>query len=72
MEVLLVQGLARVGLDDRLGPERELDERELAHRIAAKIEDRQWRAATRGLGMRLVDGDGARRVALELARHRDG
>lgn len=66
-EGLLVQGLAAVGLDDRLGPAATLDEQELAHRIAARIEDRQWRAEMHERGKRLVDGDGARRVALELA-----
>ena len=67
VERLLVSGLARVGLFGHLGPETELDEREVADEIAAKAEDVAWRATMSALGMRLIDGQGARRVADALA-----
>lgn len=71
VERLLVSGLARVGLFGHLGPEAELDERELADEIAAKAEDMAWRASMTALGMRLIDGGGARRVADVLAGRTD-
>jgi len=62
VEQLLVTGLDRVGLFGRLGPEAGLETRRMADEIAAKAEDKTWRAAMSALGMRLVDGRGARRV----------
>jgi UDP-2,4-diacetamido-2,4,6-trideoxy-beta-L-altropyranose hydrolase len=66
-ETRLVEGLRRLGLDEALGPETELNERKIADAVAARLEDAAWRTEMRSLGMRLVDGDGARRVALALA-----
>ena len=71
LERLLVTGLDRVGLFGRLGPEAGLDPRRMADEIAAKAEDMEWRAAMTALGMRLVDGRGARRVADALAGRDD-
>jgi UDP-2,4-diacetamido-2,4,6-trideoxy-beta-L-altropyranose hydrolase len=67
VEERLVSGLVRVGLFGLLGPERGLDERKMADEIAAKAEDRAWRAEMSSLGMQLVDGDGAGRVAQAIA-----
>jgi UDP-2,4-diacetamido-2,4,6-trideoxy-beta-L-altropyranose hydrolase len=71
VEQLLVTGLDRVGLFGRLGPEARLDTRRMANEIAAKAEDMPWRAAMSALGMHLVDGRGARRVADALAGRTD-
>ena len=71
VERLLVSGLTRVGLFGRLGPEAELDARFMADEIAAKAEDMAWRATMSALGMRLVDGRGARRVVDALAGRND-
>ena len=43
----------------------------MANEIAAKAEDMPWRAAMSELGMRLVDGRGARRVVDALAGRTD-
>ena len=43
----------------------------MANEIAAKAEDMPWRAAMSELGMRLVDGQGARRVVDALAGRTD-
>ena len=51
----------------RLGPGADLDERRMADEIAAKAEDVAWRTEMTSLGMRLIDGAGARRVAEALA-----
>ena len=64
-------GLDRVGLFGRLGPEASLDARGMADEIAAKAEDMPWRAAMSALGMRVVDGRGARRVVDALAGRTD-
>ena len=71
IEQLLVTGLDRVGLFGRLGPEAGLETRRMANEIAAKAEDMPWRAAMSALGMRLVDGRGARRVVDALAGRAD-
>ena len=71
VEQLLVTGLDRVGLFGRLGPEARLETRRMANEIAAKAEDMPWRAAMSALGMRLVDGRGARRVVDALAGRTD-
>ena len=71
LEQLLVTGLDRVGLFGRLGPEAGLETRRMANEIAAKAEDMPWRAAMSELGMRLVDGRGARRVVEALAGRTD-
>ena len=71
LERLLVTGLDRVGLFGRLGPEARLETRRMANEIAAKAEDMPWRAAMSALGMRLVDGRGARRVVDALAGRTD-
>jgi hypothetical protein len=39
----------------------------MADEIAAKAEDGAWRAEMTTLGMRLIDGQGARRVVDALA-----
>jgi UDP-2,4-diacetamido-2,4,6-trideoxy-beta-L-altropyranose hydrolase len=67
VERRLVSGLTRVGLFASLGPGAELDERIMADEIAAKAEDMAWRAGMTTLGMRLIDGAGARRVVDALA-----
>ena len=71
LERLLVSGLDRVGLFGRLGSEANLEAQNMADEIAAKAEDRPWRAAMTALGMRLVDGRGARRVVDVLAGRDD-
>jgi UDP-2,4-diacetamido-2,4,6-trideoxy-beta-L-altropyranose hydrolase len=67
VERRLVSGLVTVGLFGHLGPGAELDERTMADEIAAKAEDGAWRAEMTTLGMRLIDGQGARRVVDALA-----
>lgn len=62
VERRLVSGLVKVGLFGHLGPGAELDERGMADEIAAKAEDVAWRTEMTTLGMRLIDGAGARRV----------
>jgi hypothetical protein len=66
VEKALVSGLAMIGLFGHLGPETELDERDMADEIAAKAEDMAWRAHMTELGMRVIDGGGARRVVAAL------
>ena len=66
VERTLVSGLARIGLFGHLGPETDLDEREMADEIAAKAEDMAWRTQMTELGMRVIDGAGARRVVAAL------
>jgi spore coat polysaccharide biosynthesis predicted glycosyltransferase SpsG len=66
VEEALVSGLVRIGLFGHLGPESELDERDMADEIAAKAEDMAWRAHMTELGMRVIDGGGARRVVAAL------
>lgn len=63
----LVSGLARIGLFGHLGPESELDPRAMADEIAAKAEDVAWRTQMTESGMRLIDGQGARRVVDALS-----
>jgi UDP-2,4-diacetamido-2,4,6-trideoxy-beta-L-altropyranose hydrolase len=67
VERRLVSGLERVGLFGHLGPEAELDPRSMADDIAAKAQDVAWRMKMTALGMHLIDGGGARRVADVLA-----
>jgi UDP-2,4-diacetamido-2,4,6-trideoxy-beta-L-altropyranose hydrolase len=67
VERLLVSGLARVGLFGHLGPGADLDARRMADEISAKAEDVAWRTEMTALGMRLIDGGGARRVVEALA-----
>ncbi len=67
VERALVSGLARIGLFGHLGPEDELDERDMADEIAAKAEDMPWRVRMSDLGMRVIDGGGARRVVAALS-----
>jgi UDP-2,4-diacetamido-2,4,6-trideoxy-beta-L-altropyranose hydrolase len=67
VERLLATGLARAGLFARLGPETHIDEGLLADEITTRAEDVAWRSEMSALGMRLVDGDGARRVVEVLA-----
>jgi UDP-2,4-diacetamido-2,4,6-trideoxy-beta-L-altropyranose hydrolase len=67
-EELLVAGLAQVGLGDHLGHERDLGTQALADAIAARIDDAAWRAGMSERGRRLVDGQGAPRVAGVLAQ----
>ncbi|MGH2408466.1 MAG: UDP-2,4-diacetamido-2,4,6-trideoxy-beta-L-altropyranose hydrolase [Candidatus Limnocylindrales bacterium] len=66
-EVLLVSGLARVGLFDTLGQEAGMDEEHMVHGVGARIADARWRATMSALGMELVDGRGAGRVVEALA-----
>ena len=66
VEEALVSGLARIGLFGHLGQEAELDERDMADEIAAKAEDMPWRVHMTELGMRVIDGGGARRVVAAL------
>jgi UDP-2,4-diacetamido-2,4,6-trideoxy-beta-L-altropyranose hydrolase len=66
-EQWLVSGLVRVGLFHSLGAGSGLDERTIADEIAAKAEDVAWRTSMTALGMRLIDGEGARRVVVALA-----
>lgn len=61
-EKKLVAGLARIGVFGHLGPASDLDGQAMAHEIAAEIRDFGWRTEMAALGMRLVDGQGARRV----------
>ena len=61
-EVLLAQGLARVGLFDRLGPAAALDDDGIATAIARRIDDARWRSEMAILGPKLVDGQGGARV----------
>jgi UDP-2,4-diacetamido-2,4,6-trideoxy-beta-L-altropyranose hydrolase len=63
----LVSGLLRLGLFGSLGAGAGLDERTMADEIAAKAEDVAWRASMTALGIRLIDGAGARRVVVALA-----
>jgi UDP-2,4-diacetamido-2,4,6-trideoxy-beta-L-altropyranose hydrolase len=65
-ELLLAQGLARVGLFDRLGPAATLDDGEIATAIARRIDDDRWRSEMAIMGPRLVDGQGASRVISAL------
>ncbi len=67
VERLLVAGLVKVGLFGHLGPGATLDDGRMAHAIAAKAKDRPWRTEMSALGMRLIDGAGARRVVDALA-----
>ncbi len=71
VEEALVSGLARIGLFGRLGPAAQLDERDMADEIATKAEDMAWRADMTELGMRVIDGRGARRVVAALTAERD-
>jgi spore coat polysaccharide biosynthesis predicted glycosyltransferase SpsG len=66
-ETRLVEGLRSVGLFDTLGSETALDEGTIAGAVTARMADATWRRRMRALGTLLVDGDGARRVALALA-----
>lgn len=66
-ETRLVAGLRRLGLFDALGPETRLDDGKIAKAVTTRIADAAWRRAMRDMGMHLVDGGGARRVALALA-----
>jgi len=66
-ETRLVEGLRRIGLFDTLGSEAALDEGTMARAVTARMTDATWRREMRALGTSLVDGDGARRVALALA-----
>ncbi len=61
-EVLLAQGLARVGLFDRLGTAAALDDDGIATAVARRIDDPQWRSEMAILGPTLVDGHGCARV----------
>jgi UDP-2,4-diacetamido-2,4,6-trideoxy-beta-L-altropyranose hydrolase len=67
VESLLVGGLARVGLDDRLGHADRLEDATITAAVARRIVDRPWRAAMSALGRQLVDGRGAARVVDALA-----
>jgi UDP-2,4-diacetamido-2,4,6-trideoxy-beta-L-altropyranose hydrolase len=66
-EERLVAGLRKVGLFGHLGPASGLAEATMAGEIAAKIDDKRWRAEMSARGMRLVDGQGALRVVAALA-----
>jgi UDP-2,4-diacetamido-2,4,6-trideoxy-beta-L-altropyranose hydrolase len=72
VERWLVSGLIRVGLFAPLGAAAGLDERTMADEIAARAEDVAWRTSMTALGMRLIDGAGARRVVAALASGLDG
>jgi UDP-2,4-diacetamido-2,4,6-trideoxy-beta-L-altropyranose hydrolase len=61
-EPLLVAGLGRVGLFDRLGPADRLDDAVLRSAIEARLGDRRWRSEMASRGSQLVDGQGAGRV----------
>ena len=67
VEGLLVGGLARVGLDDRLGHADDLDGATITAAVAARIDDQRWRQEMSALGRELVDGQGATRVVGVLA-----
>jgi hypothetical protein len=62
VETLLAGGLARVGLNERLGHADHLDDATIRAAVAARMVDRRWRAATSARGRQLVDGRGADRV----------
>jgi UDP-2,4-diacetamido-2,4,6-trideoxy-beta-L-altropyranose hydrolase len=61
-EHLLVEGLERVGLYDRLGPADQLTHEQLVAAIERRLDDRDWRSDMARLGPALVDGQGAGRV----------
>ncbi len=65
-EPLLVGGLERVGLFDRLGPGDRLDGARLRSSIEARLGDRDWRSEMAHRGSALVDGQGAGRVVEAL------
>lgn len=65
-ERMLVAGLERVGLFDRLGPVEQLDSRAAADAIARRIDDATWRTSMAALGPSLVDGAGPDRVIAAL------
>ncbi len=67
VEALLVGGLARVGLDDRLGHADDLDGATITAAVAARIDDQRWRQEMSARGRELVDGRGAARVVAVLA-----
>jgi UDP-2,4-diacetamido-2,4,6-trideoxy-beta-L-altropyranose hydrolase len=67
-EPLLVSGLERIGLFDRLGPAGELDEAVLRAAIERRLRDRAWRSDMARRGRELVDGQGADRVVSALVR----
>ncbi len=67
-EPLLVSGLDRIGLFDRLGPAGELDDAVLQSAIERRLHDRTWRSDMARRGRELVDGQGADRVVSALVR----
>jgi UDP-2,4-diacetamido-2,4,6-trideoxy-beta-L-altropyranose hydrolase len=67
VEALLVGGLARVGLDDRLGHADDLDGATITAAVTARIDDQRWRQEMSARGRKLVDGRGATRVVGVLA-----
>jgi UDP-2,4-diacetamido-2,4,6-trideoxy-beta-L-altropyranose hydrolase len=67
-EPLLVGGLDRIGLFDRLGPAGELDDAVLQSAIERRLHDRTWRSDMARRGRDLVDGQGADRVVSALVR----
>jgi UDP-2,4-diacetamido-2,4,6-trideoxy-beta-L-altropyranose hydrolase len=71
VETLLAEGLARVGLDDRLGRADHLDAATITAAVAARIDDHGWRQAMSARGPELVDGRGANRVLGVLASEAD-
>jgi UDP-2,4-diacetamido-2,4,6-trideoxy-beta-L-altropyranose hydrolase len=66
-EPLLVGGLERIGLFDRLGPAGQLSEEALRAAIERRLGDPAWRAEMARRGRELVDGQGANNVVDALA-----
>jgi spore coat polysaccharide biosynthesis predicted glycosyltransferase SpsG len=61
-ERLLLAGLERIGLFDRIGAISELDADTVAAVIDRRVADTEWRATMAERGMRTVDGRGVHRV----------
>ncbi|HEV8698335.1 MAG TPA: hypothetical protein VGQ89_11625 [Candidatus Limnocylindrales bacterium] len=66
-EPLLVGGLERIGLFDRLGSASRLSDTALRAAIERRIGDRAWRTDMARRGRELVDGQGANNVVAALA-----
>lgn len=66
-EPLLVGGLERIGLFDRLGPAGRLSDAALRAAIERRLDDRPWRTDMARRGRELVDGQGANNVVVALA-----
>jgi hypothetical protein len=67
-EGLLLDGLDRIGLFERVGEIASLDSDTLASRLTHRLGDRAWRSATARLARATVDGLGGKRVLVAMSK----